>query len=290
MPFQFKKSETPETAVRRVCRERLGKARARLRHPDHPAAIHGVRKEIKKLRSVLRLIREEIGKATYRKGVKSLRRAASQLAASRDARVMRQAFQKLAGGPAGRLARIERVLDKHVRREARHFRRDNSAWLAKRQLLKTDRRVDRLKIKAAGWKAIEAGLRESYRLGRACRERVRRAPLPDHFHRWRKHVKDLGHCLRLLQPAWPAEVRALTEDLERLGEHLGDDHDLAMLQEFVAARLPANDEQAGELKRLIAARQNELRSAAMGLGDRVFAEAPAAFCRRLETHWNDWRK
>ena len=290
MPFQFKKSETPEKAVRRVCREHLGRARARLRHPDHPAAIHGVRKEIKKLRSVLRLIREEIGRTIYCKSIKSLRQAASQFAASRDARVMCQAFRELSAGRAGQFPRIGAALANHARREARHFRRGNSAMLAKRLLLKTDRRVEDLKIKAVGWAAIESGLRESYRRGRAVQERVQRQPLPEYFHRWRKHVKDLWYYFRLLKPAWPAEVRSLMDELDRLGEHLGDDHDLTLLQEFIAAHLSASDGESEELNRLILARQKELRSAALALGDRVYAESPTALCRRLKTHWKHWRK
>ena len=51
MPFRFKKSESPAKAVRRVCRERIGAALGGLRKGGRPAAVHGVRKEIKKLRA-----------------------------------------------------------------------------------------------------------------------------------------------------------------------------------------------------------------------------------------------
>ncbi len=52
MPFQFKKKESPAKAVRRVFRERIGAARQRLREGGRPAAIHDVRREIKKLRDL----------------------------------------------------------------------------------------------------------------------------------------------------------------------------------------------------------------------------------------------
>src|ERR1039458_7605328 len=102
MPVHFKPAEPPARAVRRICREHITKALARLRRSRHPAAVHGARKEIKKLRAVLRLVRGEIGRGVYRPVAKALRRATGHLAATRDARVMFQAFAKLAGRGAAR--------------------------------------------------------------------------------------------------------------------------------------------------------------------------------------------
>ena len=59
MPFHFKKSESPAKGVRRVCRERIGAARERLREGGRSAAIHDVRREIKKLRAMFRLVRRK---------------------------------------------------------------------------------------------------------------------------------------------------------------------------------------------------------------------------------------
>ena len=148
MPFHFKKSESPAKAVRRVCRERIGAALDGLRKPRHPAAVHGVRKEIKKLRALFRLVRGEIGRGAYRKGAKALREAAGSLTAPRDARVMLKAFEKLAGRNARRFAAIEKALQKNCRRETRRFRKKDAAAAAGRILRKTGRRVGELKIKA----------------------------------------------------------------------------------------------------------------------------------------------
>ncbi len=109
MPFRLKKSESPAKALRRVCRERVGAALDCLRQPKRPAAVHGARKEIKKLRAIFRLVRGKISMGTYRKGVKALRAAADCLAATRDARVMLKAFEKTRGRKATRFAGIEKV-------------------------------------------------------------------------------------------------------------------------------------------------------------------------------------
>jgi len=289
MPFHFKKSESPARAVRRVCRERIGAALGGLRKGDRPAAVHGVRREIKKLRALFRLVRGEIGRGVYRKGAKALREAADSLTAPRDARVILKAFGKLTGRSAKRFAGIEKALRKNCRREARRFRKKDSAAAAGRILRKTSRRVSDLKIKAAGWAAIEPGLKESYRRGREACRLVRKQPSSENFHDWRKHVKDLWHYFCLLYPAWPAEARAYTDELELLGAHLGEDHDLFLLQQFAAEHCAGRAGEVEALNPLIESRQKELRAAALKLGSRLYAETPSAICRRLENHWSLWR-
>lgn len=289
MPFRFKKSESPAKAVRRVCRERVGAALGRLRKPDSPAAVHGVRKEIKKLRALFRLVRAEIGRGVYRRRAKALREAADSLTAPRDARVMLKMFGKLAGRDARKFAGIEKALRKNCRRESRRLRKKDSAAAADRILRKTSKRVGELKIKAGGWAAIEPGLKESYRRGREAGRLAGRQPSPEHFHDWRKHVKDLWHYFCLLYPAWPAAARAHTDELERLAGQLGEDHDLFLLQQFTAAHGGGLAGEVEELKPLIESRQKQLRAAALTLGSRLYAEPPAVICRRLEKHWNGWR-
>ena len=289
MPFHFKKTESPAKGVQRVCRERIGAALGGLRKCDRPGAVHGVRKEIKKLRALFRLVCGEIGRGVYRKGAKALREAADSLTALRDARVMLKAFGKLTGRSARQFAGIEKALRKHCLREARRFRKKNSAAVAGRILRKTSRRVGDLKIKAVGWAAIEPGLRQSYQRGREAFELAHRQPLAANFHEWRKHVKDLWYYFCLLYPAWPAKTRAMTDELELLGEQLGDDHDLVLLQQFAAEHCAGRIGEVEALNLLFESRQKQLRAAALKLGSRLYAETPAVICQRLENYWNDWR-
>jgi CHAD domain-containing protein len=288
MPFRFKKSESPAKAVRRVTRERIGVARERLRDGDHSAAIHDVRREIKKLRAVFRLARGEGGQGRYRKSVKALRAAAGYLAAPRDARVMLKAFEKLTGRDARRFAAIEKMLRKHSRRETRRFQKNNFITAADRILRKIERRVGGLKIKSSGWSAIEPGLKESYSRGREACVLVRRKPVPENFHDWRKHVKNLWYYFQLLRPAWPAEARAMTDELELLAGQLGEDHDLFLLEEFVKRHCAGLAGELAALNRLIESRQEKLRAGALKLGSQLYLETPPAICRRLEIYWNSW--
>lgn len=218
-------------------------------------------------------------------------RGSGSLTSPRDARVRLKAFEKLAGCGARRFAGIEKASRKNWRQETRWFLDDDSVALTSRILRKTNRRISNLKIKAVGWAAIEPGLRQSYQRGREAFELVHREPLAVNFHKWRKHVKDLWYYFRLLHPAWSAEMRAMTDELELLGEQLGDDHDLVLLQQFAAEHYCAG--RAGEveaLNQMIASRQKQLRAAALKLGSRLYAKAPAVICRRLGKDWLLWHR
>jgi CHAD domain-containing protein len=290
MPFHFKRKEPPVLAVRRVCREHIREALESLRKPYHPAAIHGVRKEIKKLRAIFQLVQGKMSRGDYRKAAKTLRQAAERLAAPRDAQVMLKAFEKLAGDSAARrFPKVGKILQKHYRSTTGRFRDDDAFSAAKQILRKMKKRTGRLEIDAGGWSAIEPGLRQSYRLGWQAAELASRQPSPENFHAWRRHVKIFGYQLRLLCPEWPAATRIMADDLEKLGEVLGDDHDLDLLKRFIAELSGSQAGNLAALGQLIESRQEKLRSAALHAGLRLYSESPAEVCARLGRHWNAWR-
>ena len=290
MAFHFKKTEPVAKGVRRICRERIGSALGGLRAGGRLVDIHGVRKEIKKLRTLARLMRGETGSSNYRKAAKPLRAAARCLAEARDARVRLLVFQKMAGRPAGRrFPAIEKALRLNCRNEVLRCRSAHSVARAKRSLKRAGRRIDRLRIRSSGWAAIEPGLREVYRQGRAICRRLHAEPSPEQFHEWRKHVKALWYYFCLLFPALPAAARVRTDELESLGELLGEDHDLFLLRQFLSDAFAGPVKEAEALNGLIQAGQNRLRRSALKLGSRLYAEAPAVFCRGLEKHWQAWR-
>jgi CHAD domain-containing protein len=293
MAFHFKKKKSVSKVVRRLCRARIENALAFLEKDDRLAAVHDVRKDIKKARAVLRLVRRETTRNFYRKGNRRLRAAANCLTAARDARVKLNAFEKLVHHFSRKLSprpfpKTKRLLKKHRRAAEKQFLRDGSIGKAKHILQKTKRQFDGFEIKASGWAAIAPGLKKSFARGRKALETVRTGPSPENFHEWRKRVKDLWYQVRMLRPACPKGLRAAADELKMLGELLGDDHDLVLLKEFVA-KADGEMEEAKWLNRLIDSWQKELRSAALKSGERFFPEKPAVFCRQLKSRWKFWR-
>ena len=135
---------------------------------------------------------------------------------------------------------------------------------------------------------LEAGLGRSYRDGRAALKRVRAEDSAENVHEFRKRAKDLWYQLRLLRDAWPGLLGPTAEEAHELTELLGDHHDLAVLAEDLDARagLVAGRE---EFQTLIARRQAQLLGAALELGERLYAEKPKPFLRRLRGYWRAWR-
>lgn len=295
MAFHFKKKESPTRAVRRLSRERIGKALDYLRQRDRLGAIHSVRKEIKKMRAALGLVRGKMRENTYRKRVKILRAASKRLQGPRDARVRPQALEQLAAHfknqlPPRPFAGIKNVLNQNCRAEVREFRRDKSAAVVGRWLRKMNRRAGDLKVKADGWTALQPGLQESYSQGRKAYETALKRTSPEHLHEWRKHVQNLWHQLRLLHSIQPKNLRAAIGEMKTLSQYLGDDHDLVMLQQFVGRHcVRQHAREVKVLNQLIDLRHKQLRSAAFALGSRFYVEKAPAFCRRLENYWHVWR-
>jgi CHAD domain-containing protein len=295
MAFHFKKKESPTKAVRRLSRERIGRALDHLRKCDRLEAVHSVRKEIKKVRATLGLVHEKMGGDAYRKRLKTLRAAAKRLRDPRDARVRPQALERLIVHFQRRLppqpfAGIKKVLRQNCHAEAREFMKGKSVAAVGRMLRKINRRAGDLKVKANGWMAIQSGLRESYRRGQKACEMALKETSPENLHQWRKHVQDLWHQLRLLCPIRPENLRAAAGEMKTLSQYLGDDHDLVMLRQFVARRCARTlAKEARALNELIDLRQKELRSAALALGTCFYTEKPSLFCRRFENYWRAWR-
>lgn len=103
--YRLLADEDAATGVRRVIVSRLEKAAERLREPlDGDAlaeAIHGARKDLKKARAALRLVREEVGEDTFQRENRALRDAGRMLSASRDAEVKLETLAALVEGGAG---------------------------------------------------------------------------------------------------------------------------------------------------------------------------------------------
>jgi hypothetical protein len=86
-------------------------------------------------------------------------------------------------------------------------------------------------------------------------------------------------------------MEELAREADRMGELLGDDHDLTLLKQTLTAdREQFGDAEATEvLLALIEHRQTDLRKQALLLAERFFEESAADFARRLKGYWRAWR-
>ena len=108
------------------------------------------------------------------------------------------------------------------------------------------------------------------------------------MHEWRKSVKTLWYQMCLLEPTAPSVLVPVIESLDQLGEGLGDDHDLAVLVERLAADPHRYGGALHAMRAIEIARgeQAVLRRPAFRIGATIYAEKPKAFAARFERYWN----
>jgi CHAD domain-containing protein len=256
--------------------------------------IHDARKQLKKSRAALRLLRSAIGEITYPRENTALRDAARPLGVARDSKVLSAALDDLVEryDPALRglqLARFRRVL----RQEQTSTRHAITLALVNRQrkvLREVKARSERWNMKADDWQIIGAGLERSYRGGRKSMKAAAGSRASEDLHDWRKQVKYLWHQLQILQPAWPGPLEELADQAHQLADYLGDDHDLVVLRSKITAHVDAFEgKDYDALIAVLDRRRKQLQNKAFKLGARIFEEKPRRFVGRIGRYWQLWR-
>lgn len=295
MAYCFKRKESVPKGIRRLGGKRIEHALEYLKKCDRAEAIHCMRKDIKKERAVIRLVRTRVPKKDFVRLTKRLREAAACLAAPRDACIKAKTVRDLVGHFKGQLApgalrHVRAELRKGCDEELKRFGEKKTKSAVERLLHGVAKRLARLNVNGKGWKALRPGVNTAYRQGQRAYRMALADPSPENFHAWRKRAKDLWYHVRLLHPVWPEQLEAMAGELETLGEYLGDDHDLTVLRMDIEERAFGNAQELDIINGLIVQRQRELRTAALALGVRFYAEKPSTFCDRLAGYWHAWRR
>lgn len=288
MAYRLLRDESIPQGALRVLREELTDAASRLREPGELAPrVHGARKAVKRARALLRLVRAGLGPQFAREN-HALRDAARRLAQQRDAAVAAATFEQLMPAPEPRLAPLRDAL-LAARDAAGLPAAADTLAVAAADLELALERADAWPAFTRGWAVVEAGLRDSYGGGRRMMRAALRAPSPAAFHEWRKRVKDLWYHTLLLQGVWKPVQLAWASALEDLSDTLGEDHDLEVLRLAVAALPDLDPAVRRDLLARADARSDELRTAAMTLGRRLYAEPTRRYLARLRRYWQAWR-
>jgi CHAD domain-containing protein len=282
--------------IRRIVREQLDKALDHLKSVDENQddAIRQARRRFKKVRSVLRLARGELGRKAFHRENACYRDAGLQFSPFRDAVVMDQTLDRLARRYAKRLNAADCV----------EFHRILTASKAQRLLVEKKfivdvtesiedarRRAAKWPIKRDNFSVFRDGLKDAYQHGRRRMAHSYSHPTVENFHEWRKQIAYLRDMARVLSPIRQDELSKLADRLKRLETYLGEYHDLAVLRMgFLAAvRDSKNAKKAEPFLAMIKKRQTELQATARPLGERVYAEKPKVFLARIEKYWRSGR-
>lgn len=299
MGFELTRDESVPVGIKRIESEEIDAALDQLTTKMDPErrdkAIHEARKSFKKLRAVVRLMRDELGAELYTRENVTFRDAGRPLSDARDAKVLVDAFDSLLKHfekelTAEPFAPLRQLLVNR-RAQASQVLTEDAVQRVIAEVLAAKERVNAWPLTHEGWDGLKPGLHRVYSSGREAFEEAYLHPAFETFHDWRKRVKDLWYATDLLGPFWPEIMHPLADQIHQLSDYLGDDHDLAVLRQTIQddPGSAPHREAADALAGLADARRLELQRAARLLGDRIYADRPKAFMRRLQAYWDAWK-
>ena len=305
MAFRLKASESVGDGIKRNVRREVENALEHLgasstlppQGADALIAVHEVRKDFKRVRAALRLVREGLGDETYHSENLYFRDAARPLTEVRDAEVLVETWDRLGKQFARQIAPevLAHVRGALLANQARVTQRglddDHVLETVKAMTQRAFGRLGVWRIDRDGWEALEQGLKRVYRDGRRAHARAAESPTVDNLHEWRKQAKYLWHQLQLLESAWTDSEKKLGDEVHELTRLLGEDHDVAVLRQTLAADPLAYGGQRA-LKNLfvyIDRQRQAYEKQAFTLGRRLYADSPRAFTRRIRGYWQAWR-
>ncbi len=282
MTHRIGRREAIDTALWRLLREDLAKARPDLRSGGaRDERVHGARQRLKRARSLTRVLDPAIGDAAgaIRKELGSVARLLAHARDADAAAASARGIREIVGSEddAG-FTRVVAELDRKA--EEAHRGGAPVAEILKR-LAAVEARVGALSGEMEGTELFARALFKAYGSGRKAMRRARSSLSTPDLHKWRKQVKQLCHLLRLARKRLPDGFRKTADDLDVLGELLGDDHDHAMLAEKLALSPHADPALKRQLS-IIADERNRLEAEAFLLGEKLFKRRPKAFPRRVD--------
>ena len=242
-------------------------------------AVHEARKDMKKLRSLLRLARGELGESVFARENVFFRDTARELAGLRDTDVMLATLKDL-DLPAGEGWELRKLVQ--ARRAHGGEGRDTAARGVVAMLREARGRVSEWPLERDSFDAIADGLERTYRRGRRDLRAARAEPSVEALHEWRKRVKDLWYHHTILRRLWPPVMTAVADEAHELSNLLGDDHDLAVLADWARGHADASPEFFEAVER----RRAALQADALALGARLYVEKPSVYVGRLGRLWS----
>lgn len=303
--LQLGESEPLGMGVKRVTMEQLEHAATGFFDRDAPLgdAVHESRKSIKRVRALLRLVRGELPGKVYRFENRSLRDTSRLVSEIRSARGVLDAATSIQGLYGDLLADgtfaslIQRLSRRRDLIELKALEDPNLVGRVVRSLERAYNRYGSWPIDPEArevyglgirdsFEAVSSGLSRTYTHGR--KTMVHAYENRGSFHEWRKRVKDMRHQMEFLVPLWPEVIGGTAMTLERLGDILGDDNDIADLMDLLRDRpdLCPDPRERSLLRALGNQRRHELHIAAEILGRRVYADRPESVTHRFSEYWS----
>jgi CHAD domain-containing protein len=253
--------------------------------------VHEVRKSFKKIRALLRLVRDET--AAYHQENRFFRDEGRKISDVRDATALIEALDLLSAQYSDQLYKnafsdFRKILvDKRDDLVKETLEKENTLMEIRQNISHKCGSIKDLPLTADSFDSIALSIERVYKRGRKGYEKARESADPEDFHEWRKRVKYLQYQLQAIHLVWPKLLNTWEDELHRLSDFLGTDRDIFMLRNFIdgnKSQLEA-DELTYLLRNLLDGHSEQLRQHALLLGKGLYHLQPKDFVSLLGAAW-----
>lgn len=273
-----KRPNPPRLAALKIMAEaELTSLEEALEHARPGESVHGARRRIKALRSLLRLMKPALVEAAFENVNHALRDAADALAGQRRAEALVVSAGKFLAGDGEANAYWRHLAETHHAAGLTAMSADAGLHAARAALARASTALASAELRDEGVDVLRRSLTRHYARARRLLDHGLASGNAEELHEARKFVIHHLHHLSLLAPHLAA-VRRRIADLERLRGFLGDLNDLDELTQVAEAQgKTASPEATRRMEKVRARLLNKTESAAK----RLFQHRPRAMADRL---------
>lgn len=295
--YRIDKAISPGESLERILNDCLTHMEGQVREGnEREVAVHEIRRTIKRVRAILRLIRDETGYAAYYRENQFYRELSARLSTMRDETVLRQTILELGETRVGflqekEMKRFQDLFRDRIERSGAAFQERYGGFGSLVEDLERGRaRIADLCRLGDDPDLFRAGLRRVYRRGRRCLQRFRENYSMEEFHEYRKQTKYLLHQLELFRPYYPRVLKASCRSLAGHADLLGEIRDLDRLEIYlkVAPRVEIPASGRKKLIMEISHRRDPMMRKVFRRAGLIYAEKPGAFARRMNGYQRNY--
>jgi len=276
--FILKNKESADEDLIRIMNDQIDIALSHLEKEsdnDFDESVHEVRKCIKRIRAVLRLVRDDIGKQKYRKENFFFRDINRNMSELRSINVNIETLVKLnSDESAGYKALIDHFIELKEKIIYKLCLEDDRLGNVVKMLKKGKKRTDQILIKNKDFEILFLGLIRVFNQCLRSMILAKKEPSNANLHEWRKKVKYLYYQFQVLEPVLPEELVIYTPKLDDLADYLGEDHDLAELEDSLRGNpyIPAESNKSESIYNIIDKTRYNKQKILFSLASEIFDE------------------
>jgi CHAD domain-containing protein len=287
---------TLEESIREIIHGRISSIREQISNreeEDLHVLVHEIRKSMKRIRAVLKLIRDEIGFSDYHRENLFYRDLGRRLSGARDSHVLGEVLSSLREKYPGAFKkneyeRLTRYLEQKTDMEITRFSRQHGGFgQLEKELARASIRTEDYCRLRNDFISLKNGIKRIYQRGRRHLSGLQKQYDMAEFHEYRKNNKYLLHQMEILTPIYPRVLKSYVKSIDRHAELLGESRDLDRLELFLQNEAGSLTRKAlrSSMLETIGDERGMLLEKAFSESFLIYAESPGALVKRLESYW-----